>query len=63
MDPNAIVQAVGSVGFPIVAFFYITIRIEKKLEELTKAISDLEVTMTDIKGFVRRRIQSTEQDG
>lgn len=63
MDPNAIVQAVGSVGFPIVAFFYITIRIEKKLEELTKAINDLEVTMTDIKGFVRRKIQSTEQDG
>ena len=63
MDPNSIVQAVGSVGFPIVAFFYITIRIEKKLEELTKAINDLEVTMTDIKGFVRRKIQSTEQDG
>lgn len=62
MDPNAIVQAVGSVGFPIVAFFYITIRIEKKLEELTKAINDLEVTMTDIKGFVRRKIQSTEHN-
>ena len=63
MDPNAIVQAVGSVGFPIVAFFYITIRIEKKLEELTKAINNLEVTMTDIKGFVKRRIQSAEHDG
>lgn len=55
MDANAMLQAVGSVGFPIVAFFYIVIRIEKKLEELTKAINDLEVALTDVKGFVQRQ--------
>ena len=62
MDYNALLQAVGSVGFPIVAFFYIVVRMEKKLEELTKAINDLENSIVDIKGFVNRRIQSTGQN-
>ena len=62
MDYNALLQAVGSVGFPIVAFFYIVIRMERKLEELTKAINDLENSIVDIKGFVNRRIQSTGQN-
>lgn len=61
MDVNGIMQAVGSVGFPIVAFFYITMRIESKIDELTKAINDLEVTMTDIKGFVKRQSSQLEQ--
>lgn len=60
MDVNSIMQAVGSVGFPIVAFFYITMRIEVKIDELTKAINDLEVTMTDIKGFVKRQSSQLE---
>lgn len=60
MDVNSIMQAVGSVGFPIVAFFYITMRIEAKIDELTKAINDLEVTMTDIKGFVKRQSSQLE---
>ena len=62
MDYNALLQAVGSVGFPIVAFFYIVVRMEKKLEELTKAINDLENSLVDIKGFVIRRIQSAGTD-
>lgn len=62
MDYNALLQAVGSVGFPIVAFFYIVIRMEKKLEELTRAINELENSIVDIKGFVNRRIQSTGQN-
>lgn len=61
MDVNALIQAVGAVGFPIVAFFYITIRMEAKIDELTKAIQELEVTMTDIKGFVRRQSSRLEQ--
>ena len=62
MDSNALVQAVGSVGFPLVAFFYIVVRMEKKLEELTRAINELENSIVDIKGFVNRRIQSTGQN-
>lgn len=62
MEFDTLLQAVGAVGFPIVAFFYIVIRMEKKLEELTKAINDLENSLVDIKGFVIRRIQSTEMD-
>ncbi len=62
MDYNALLQAVGSVGFPIVAFFYIVVRMEKKLEELTRAINELENSIVDIKGFVNRRIQSTGQN-
>lgn len=60
MDVNGLIQAVGSVGFPIVAFFYITMRIEAKIDELTKAINDLELTMTDIKGFVKRQSSQLE---
>ena len=60
MDVNGLMQAVGSVGFPIVAFFYIVSRIEKKLEELTRAINDLEVTLADVKGFVTRRSSRLE---
>lgn len=55
-------QAVGSVGFPIVAFFYIVMRIEKKLEDLTKAINDLEVALTDVKGFVKRQSSRLEEE-
>ena len=62
MDYNALLQAVGSVGFPIVAFFYIVVRMEKKLEELTRAINELENSIVDIKGFVNRRIRSTGQN-
>lgn len=62
MDYNALLQAVGSVGFPIVAFFYIVVRMERKLEELTRAINELENSIVDIKGFVNRRIQSTGQN-
>lgn len=60
MDANAMLQAVGSVGFPIVAFFYIVMRIEKKLEELTRAINDLELALTDVKGFVQRQSSRLE---
>lgn len=62
MDYNALLQAVGSVGFPIVAFFYIVVRMERKLEDLTRAINELENSIVDIKGFVNRRIQSTGQN-
>lgn len=62
MDFNVLLQSVGAVGFPIVAFFYIVIRMENKLEELIKAINQLENSVTDVKGFVIRRVQSTEQD-
>ena len=62
MDPNSMLQAVGSVGFPIVAFFYIVMRIEKKLEELTKAINDLELALNDVKGFVQRHSSRLEQE-
>lgn len=62
MDANSMLQAVGSVGFPIVAFFYIVMRIEKKLEDLTKAINDLEVALIDVKGFVKRQSSRLEED-
>ena len=62
MDANSMLQAVGSVGFPIVAFFYIVMRIEKKLEDLTRAINDLELALTDVKGFVQRQSSRLERE-
>ena len=37
IDPT-IVNLISNVGFPIVAFFYVVIRLEGKLERLIKAV-------------------------
>jgi len=38
---NEILSQVGNVGFPIVVSIYLLVRVEKKLDELTKAINSL----------------------
>lgn len=40
MDSNLLTQ-IGQFGFPIVISIYLLVRMEKKVEDLTKAINDL----------------------
>lgn len=60
MDVNAIMQAVGSLGFPIVAavgcFWYLNKERETHAKEtaaLTKALQDNTVVMAEIKEILR----------
>lgn len=56
MDYNTIIQAIGSVGFPIVACMYMAwlhndseVRHSEERANLTKAINDLTIVVTLIK--------------
>jgi len=60
MDYNTIVQAIGSLGFPIIAaigcFWYLNKERETHAEEtaaLTKALQDNTVVMAEIKEILR----------
>lgn len=48
MDYNAIVQAIGSVGFPIVACCGLFWMINTSMKELTGAINNLNTTITRV---------------
>lgn len=48
MDYNAIVQAIGSVGFPIVACCGLFWMINTSMKELTGAINNLNTTITTV---------------
>lgn len=48
MDYNAIVQAIGSVGFPIVACCGLFWMINTSMKELTGAINNLNASITKI---------------
>lgn len=41
MEPNVLLQAVGTVGFPIVVAGFVLIRNDKKIEKMTEAINEL----------------------
>lgn len=45
MDVNAIMQAVGSVGFPIVCCIYLIYTMQAELKELRAAISNNTLVM------------------
>jgi hypothetical protein len=47
MDANLVLQAVSTVGFPIVVCGYVLVRLEKKMEELGQAITSLTVQLKE----------------
>lgn len=51
---DTVVQLIGSLGFPIVAYFYLVVKFEKRLEKLEEALDKVCDTMTQIDGFIRR---------
>ena len=49
MDANVIMQAISNVGFPIVAFCLMWYLCNTTIKENTQAITELRITMDDIK--------------
>jgi flagellar biogenesis protein FliO len=47
---DAFVKLVNTVGFPIGVSIYLLVRIEKKIENLNKSISDLRVAISTVIG-------------
>jgi hypothetical protein len=43
-----LIRIIGNVGFPIAVSAYLLVRIEKKLDELTYAISELRSTLINL---------------
>ncbi|HCL4436572.1 TPA: YvrJ family protein [Clostridium botulinum] len=43
-----LIKIVSDVGFPIAVSLYLLLRIEKKLDEITKALTILDKTITSI---------------
>lgn len=58
---DVIIQTVGSLGFPIVAYFYLVVKFEKRLEKLEEALDEVCDTMSQIQGFIRRESSRLEK--
>lgn len=54
MTVNDIVQLVGALGFPIVAYFYMMTRFEKRIDKLDETMDKMVAAITDLRGFVSR---------
>ena len=48
MDANAIVQAIGSVGFPIVAAIGMFYLYDRTIKELTQTITKIDTTLQNL---------------
>ncbi len=48
MDPTVLSQLVGSVGFPIAVAFYVLMRVEKGIKELTETVFELAKALTEL---------------
>ncbi|EDU37146.1 YvrJ family protein [Clostridium sporogenes] len=43
-----LIKLISDVGFPIAVSLYLLLRIEKKLDEITKALTTLDKTITSV---------------
>ncbi|APF28349.1 YvrJ family protein [Clostridium botulinum] len=43
-----LIKLISDVGFPIAVSLYLLLRIEKKLDEITKALTSLDKTITSV---------------
>lgn len=48
MDPQAIINAIGSVGFPIVACCGLFYLYDKTIKEIVNALGDVKSTLSDV---------------
>lgn len=55
MDYNAIIQAIGAVGFPIVAACAMFYLYDKTIKELTIAIAKIDVTMEHLLAHIQKQ--------
>lgn len=49
-----LIHTIGSLGFPIVAYFYLVLKFERRLEKLEEALNEVCETMSQIQGFIKR---------
>ena len=59
MDYNALIQAIGSVGFPIIAACAMFYLYDRTIKELTVAIAKIDVTLEHL----LTHIQKQEKEG
>ncbi len=45
---DQLIKLISDVGFPIAVSLYLLLRIEKKLDEITKALATLDKTITSV---------------
>ncbi|APH14302.1 yvrJ family protein [Clostridium sporogenes] len=45
---DQLIKLISDVGFPIAVSLYLLLRIEKKLDEITKALTSLDKTITSV---------------
>ena len=60
-DYEMIVYTIGSLGFPIVAYFYLVMKFEKRLEKLEEALNEVCETMSQIQGFIKRESKESNR--
>lgn len=60
MDYNAIIQAIGSVGFPIVASIGMFYLYNKTITELTNTLTRMDKTLELLREEVMKRAKGTD---
>ncbi len=60
MDTELFTSLVGSVGFPIAVAFYVLIRVEKGIKELTNTVHELALALAKL---AVERHEGMESDG
>ena len=60
MDYNAVIQAIGSVGFPIVASIGMFYLYNKTVTELTSTLTRMDKTLELLREEVMKRAHGTE---
>ena len=48
MDPQTVINAIGSVGFPIVACCGLFYLYDKTIKEIVNALEDVKTTLSDV---------------
>lgn len=49
-----LIQIISNVGFPVVVALYLLVRVDKTIEESTKALTELTKTIIELKELITR---------
>lgn len=53
-DITPLIQIISNVGFPVVVALYLLVRVDKTIEESTKALTELTKTIIELKELITR---------
>lgn len=51
-DITPLIQIISNVGFPVVVALYLLVRVDKTIEESTKALTELTKTIIELKELI-----------